>query len=348
MTIDKSIQIKNIYYMLSYAFQELRKNNYDNIESEKFEKIHDLFAEILYHAISYQLKQGLYKEYINKCDSLNTLKGRLNIKETIFLKIAHRTQIACEFDELSENNIYNQIIKTTIQILLRQSDIEPLRKNALKKLLLYFHSIDNVDLYNISWSRLQFDRNNRNYQMILYICYFVINSLLLSTEKGKYKLSSFSDENMSRLFEKFILEYFRYHHPDTSPRSQQINWDINTSESSMNLLPLMKTDTTLTWGGKTLIIDAKYYQETLIYNYDKPKLRSAHLYQIYSYVNSFDKTHSGKVDGIVLYAKTNDAICPDDIIVFNSGNTIYFKTIDLNQDFNCIKNQLDSIVALIK
>ena len=28
MTIDKGIFIRNIYYMLTYAFQELKQNNY--------------------------------------------------------------------------------------------------------------------------------------------------------------------------------------------------------------------------------------------------------------------------------------------------------------------------------
>lgn len=31
MTIDKGIFIRNIFYMLSYAFQELRRNNYADI-----------------------------------------------------------------------------------------------------------------------------------------------------------------------------------------------------------------------------------------------------------------------------------------------------------------------------
>ena len=46
MTNDKNILIKNIYYMLAYAFQVLKRNNYANIASEKFEHIEDLFAQI--------------------------------------------------------------------------------------------------------------------------------------------------------------------------------------------------------------------------------------------------------------------------------------------------------------
>ena len=41
----KNILIKNIYYMLAYAFQVLKRNNYASIASEKFEHIEDLFAD---------------------------------------------------------------------------------------------------------------------------------------------------------------------------------------------------------------------------------------------------------------------------------------------------------------
>ena len=40
MTKDKTILIRNIYYMLSYAFRELKKNNYENIAKEDFGHIH--------------------------------------------------------------------------------------------------------------------------------------------------------------------------------------------------------------------------------------------------------------------------------------------------------------------
>ena len=57
MINDKGILIRNIYYMLSYAFQELKRRNYEDIDKEDFERVQDLFAEILYKGMSMQLKQ---------------------------------------------------------------------------------------------------------------------------------------------------------------------------------------------------------------------------------------------------------------------------------------------------
>ena len=44
MTKDKTIFIKNIYYMLSYAFTSLNKSVYEDINKEEFDNIHNLFA----------------------------------------------------------------------------------------------------------------------------------------------------------------------------------------------------------------------------------------------------------------------------------------------------------------
>ena len=129
MTNDKNILIKNIYYMLAYAFQVLKRNNYANIASEKFEHIEDLFAEILSRGISYQLKQGLYREYVPKTESLPTMRGKIDITKTIKHRIQCQQILSCEFDELSENNIFNQILKTTISILLQEKIVAKERKN---------------------------------------------------------------------------------------------------------------------------------------------------------------------------------------------------------------------------
>ena len=83
MTSDKGILIKNIYYMLTYAFQSLRQSNYDKVAAEEFENIHDMFAAILGKGVASQLKQGLYREYILQEEELSVLRGKLNIQGTI-------------------------------------------------------------------------------------------------------------------------------------------------------------------------------------------------------------------------------------------------------------------------
>lgn len=96
MTKDKNIFILNIYYMLTYAFRELKQNNYEEIAGENFDNIQQLFAEILIKGISCQLKQGIFKQYIIRKDSLPTLRGKLDLNATIQNKLCRKQEIGCE------------------------------------------------------------------------------------------------------------------------------------------------------------------------------------------------------------------------------------------------------------
>lgn len=340
---DKGILIKNIYYMLTYAFHVLRQTNYEEIEVEDFDNIHDMFASILGKGIARQLKQGLYREYITREEDLSVKRGKILIPGTIKNRLQHKQKLNCEYDELSENNIFNQILKTTMMCLLRQPNVKPERKSALKKELLLFNTVDYIEPYEIRWDRLRFQKNNQEYKMLLNICDLVLEGLLLSTEPGSMKMAAFLDEQrMCRLYEKFILEYYRYHHPELHPNPDQIEWD--TDEEKLDLLPAMQTDITLKTGDKTLIIDAKYYSHTLQTQFDVQTIHSGNLYQIYTYVNNLKARKSGEVSGMLLYARTEELIQPNSQFTI-SGNRITVKTLDLNLPFNAIADQLESITG---
>lgn len=346
MTEDKGILIKNIYYMLTYAFQELRKNNYEDIAVERFDDIYDLFAEILSRGVSYQLKQGLHRNYVEREDELITLRGKLNLASTICIYSRGVKRLACEYDEYSENNVFNQILKTTLKLLVCHKSVKTQRKVALRKLLPFFSDVDTIDLRCIKWSALRFDRNSKTYQMLLYLCYFIIDNNLLSTESGNVRMNAFTDERMCRLFEKFVLEYYKKHHPELNACPKQITWNIVERETTMLTLPILQTDIYLSSGDRTLIIDTKYYSKSMQVYHDKHTIHSGNLYQILTYVLNHDCHHTGRTDGMLLYAKTQEEIQPDGQLKWHNGNTIYYRTLDLNQDFKVIENQLEEIINL--
>lgn len=344
--VDKGILIKNVYYMLSYAFNELKVNDYVDISGEDFEDIYDLFAAILSKGISFQLKHGLHREYIEMEEDLFTLHGKLNLNNTLRNFAAQRHRLNCSFDELSENNLFNQILKSTMCLLVSHPSVKHERKAGLRKLLLFFDGVDAIDLKSIVWKRLRLDRNSKTYQLLLYLCYFVINEQLVTPDSGNLSMRSFSDENMNLLFQRFVMNYYRKHHPELKVTAKQISWDIEQSQSSVEILPIMQTDIMLTIGERTLIIDTKYYARTLQRHFEKNSIHSGNLYQIFTYVHSLDRHHEGNVDGMLLYAKTEETIVADGQMAQPDGNRIFFRTLDLNQKFDKIKSQLDELVAI--
>ena len=331
--------------MLSYAFQVLKQSNYDEVASEDFDHAQDLFAAILSKGVAQQLKHGLYREYTTKNETLSTLRGKLDLQGTLKNRMQRRQKLSCEFDELSENNLFNQILKTTIHYLLIDEGVDVERKTALKKILVFFDGIELLEPSKVPWSRLHYRRNNKSYEMLMNLCYFVLDGMLQTTEKGDYKMASFSDEHMARLYERFILEYYNQHHMYLSEvKAGQVKWDLvgDNTESMIRFLPVMQTDIMLRLNDEMLIIDAKYYGKTLQQQYDKYTLHSNNMYQIFTYVKNQDKDNTGKVSGILLYAKTDEDITPD--CTFNiGGNQIGARTLDLSKEFPLIASQLDKL-----
>lgn len=341
MTEDKGILIKNIYYMLAYAFQILHQSDYEELAAEDFDNIYDMFAAILGKSVARQLKQGLYCAYVDKTEDLHTLRGKLDMSGTLRKRQQQKQVLTCVYDELSENNIFNQILKTTMFYLLKKDNIPKKRRTLLKKNLLLFGNVDILEPSSIRWNLIRFQRNNQSYRVLMHVCHLVLDGLLLSTDKGNVKWATFIDEQrMCRLYEKFILEYYRYHHPQLRPCASQIPWDLDDAVS--DFLPVMQTDITLYFPDEIRIIDAKYYAHTMQNYYDTQTIHSNNLYQIYTYVKNLDKKHTGKVSGMLLYAKTKEQIQPNQVYSMG-GNQIIVKTLDLNRPFSEIVSQLEEI-----
>lgn len=344
MTREKNTLIKNIYYMLSYAFMSLDQSGFEDVARESFDNIHDLFAAILAKGIGRQLKQGLYRQYIPRREELTVMRGKLDMPGTMRDRVARKQRLACEYDELSENGIYNQILKTTVMLLLRHGSVSQQQKSALKKEMLFFSGIDELDPASIRWSAISFHRNSGAYRMLLGLCRLVLDGMLMTTEDGSYKLAAFVDEQrMERLYEKFILAYYARHWPQLDANASRIPWALDDGADA--LLPAMQSDITLRRGGAALIIDAKFYSHTTQVQFDTHTIHSHNLYQIFTYVKNRQAAFAGEqVSGMLLYARTDEAIQPDNVYHM-SGNRISVMTLDLNRPFSEIAGQLDAIAA---
>lgn len=346
MINDKGILIRNIYYMLAYAFTDLKRKHYENIAQEEFDHIYDMFAEILYKGMSMQIKQGLYRAYIDKRENLHTLRGKLNLQGTIKNRIRRQTAIDCEYDELSVDNILNQILKFTAVSLIREGSVDQKRRAALRSLMPYLSNVSEISKSDIHWNMLRYGRNNQSYRMLMNICYFILDGMLMTTESGEYKMSAFSEEHMNKLFERFVLEFYRTEHKDLDVSAPEIKWDIDyDAERCIEFLPKMQSDIVLKKNKRTFIIDTKYYGKTLSSHFGKKTLHSTNLYQIFAYVKNHDNEQSGNVAGMLLYAKTSEEVTADMTVTLGK-NQFWVKTLDLNQEFEDIKKQLSDIRAL--
>lgn len=335
------IPIQNIYYMLAYAFRALERQEIKSLATENFANTADLLAAILVQGFSLQIKRGLYHEYVERTEASTCPHGRLEITASLQSQNLARHAIVCVHDDFSPNNYLNQIIKTALQLLLA-ADINIMRKRKIRKLLLFLSEVEALPPKQIDW-QIRYQNNNQSYQILINVCELVILGLLPRGAHGSTKLMDFLDDRqMSRLYEKFLLEYYRKELSQARVRAAQIPWAVDSTDTA--LLPVMQSDITIEQGNKILIIDAKYYAHTLQSQFGAHSLHSGNLYQIFTYVKNEQAT-AGKnkeVSGMLLYARTTEELQPN----FEQridGNLICVRTLDLNCPFAQVRKQLNEI-----
>ncbi|TMS41079.1 MAG: 5-methylcytosine-specific restriction system specificity protein McrC [Methanobacterium sp.] len=346
------IPIKNIYYMLSYAYTNLKIDDNVKKESESFENIYELLSRVLISGVNNLIKRGFYKEYITKDEDTSNIRGKINITESIKRQTRIYKRLNCLYDEFSEDVLFNSIIKTTINNLIRIKDLNKKLKSELNKLTLFFDSVLSIDLSKRVFSLILWNRNNQHYKLIINICELIFKLELPDEAKdGKIHFKDFIkryEKEMAILFEKFVFNYYKKEFKDLKVYNPEIKWSLDKEYENNfknTFLPNMYTDIVLETkdlkpnNPKQLIIDTKFYSNILSEN---SSLNSGNLYQIYSYVNN--SPFEGEIRGMLLYAALGEEINLDYKI---GERIIYIKTLNLNQDWREIDKRLKEIANLI-
>lgn len=330
--------------MLAYAFRVLSEKGYVNVSTEQFENTANLLSAILDKGVTQLIKRGVRNDYIPTIESTGAPVGKINIADSIKSQYAVTHRLVCEHEEFVSDILLNQIIKAAIKVAISSEEVDSAIKKNLRRNLFHFHSFSDINPKSIKWSQIRYDRNNASYKMLVNICYLLITGLLQSEDKGSMRLANIiDDQKMHRLYERFILEYYKRHYPMFHVSAAKILW--NTQDEGVAFLPTMKSDVTIKYGDLTLVVDAKYYSKTMqVGQFGNTTMNSGNIYQIFTYVKNMDVENSGKVSGVLLYAKTDEAVVPDQEITL-AGNKFIMTTLDLNQSFENIARQMDEVIV---
>lgn len=339
-TKPETVLVRNVFYLMSYAFRALDVRDYERIGSEEFRGMDDLLAAILLIGVETQRRRGFERDYKTKREEGWRIKGRVDMRQTMRLEMANQPIAAYDFDEYNEDTLLNRILKTSILALIGRADVQDERRRSLRSAMAYMQGVSTIaDPSTIRWSELRYHRNNRSYELLMNVCYLVIQQQLMDPQSDDRLVASFDDKQwFSALFENFVLNYFKRHYPALKVTGQT---PIRPNDNAPSFVPSMFTDVVLSNGASTLVIDAKCYGRIFSMNFDKEIMSADHIRQIFYYA-----THVGapdRVAAMLLYAGTAESHV--DEFWDDEGYRLGCKTLDLNTDFNLIENELDGIVV---
>lgn len=323
--------------MLCYAKNRLSPNEIKKVSQQDYKNLYDLFGEILYNELSSLIKKGFYREYALVQDETFSLKGKVNFDQSLKRNSFMNGRAYCSFDEFSYDIIHNQIIKASLLLLLKYSDLREENRNNLKRIYNYFNYISNIKIDNRAFEKAKIHRNNYHYGFILEICRLIFDNLLIDENIGKKSFRNLirDEKAMAYIFEEFVRNFYKTELKYSKVYRKLIKWDTVGEVDSY--LPVMETDITLEKDDALAIIDTKYYKEPLAVNYNKEKIRINNLYQIYAYVQNIKKDKYKKVVGVLLYPLTGE---PLNLKYNICGYDFYVFSIDLNKPWRDIHDRL--------
>lgn len=164
---------------------------------------------------------------------------------------------------------------------------------------------------------------------------------------GQYRFREVEkdEKRMRRVFEKFVLHFFALRQKSFKVKSERMGWFATAAEGSdLNLLPAMSTDASLRSVNRTIIIECKYTETLFQSRFGAEKLRSSHLYQLSAYLRNLEE--NGEADrvaeGILLYPTAGRS---RDLSYRLHGHRVSVRTLDLNQPWTGIENQMLSLIG---
>ncbi len=343
---DRKIPIANIYYLLCYAWSHVEESDVVRLaELEGLSRVHDLLGKVLAEGTFRLIRRGIDRGYREVREDLAGIRGKIAVGETAKRAPRARAQVTCDFEELSHDVLHNRILRSTLSSLLRLPDMHSGVRAEVRNAYVKLDGVSLVQLDRRLFQRVQLDRNRRYYRFLLSVCRLIHEQLLVDERSGEARFTDFSEERMGKLYEHFIIEFYRREQDRyrVNQHGRGIAWnDEGTADDQRSRIPRMEADVILEGPGRRIIMDAKFYPEALGGRYGG-KLHSDNLYQLLAYMRNREATATPgpKHEGILLYPVVDASLAAD---ICLEGFSIRARSIDLAQDWRNIHADMLTVI----
>lgn len=212
LALQPKLALKNLFYMLEYAYRlESFRFLKGLMDCDSLEDFFQQLARILARRVLDRGRKGFYREYINECDRLPYIRGRMDINS--LARSPWRVDPSCHYQLHTPDIIENQIILWTLALLSRSAICT---EEVLSEVRQAYRSLQSfVSLSPVCAGdcigRL-YNRLNDDYEPLHALCRFFLEQSGPSLNIGDHSSLPFL-VNMARLYELFVFEWLKEHLP---------------------------------------------------------------------------------------------------------------------------------------
>ncbi|QEL13159.1 5-methylcytosine restriction system specificity protein McrC [Limnoglobus roseus] len=340
------IPVANVYYLLCYAWDFPLSRDHARIASLPFLTRPDFFAALLIRGTEQLLKRGPDRGYTTVIEESPRPRGKLDLVATAKAHGFAKPTVVCASDDLTHDTPQNRVLKATLRTLAHCRDVNRRQADHCAALASRFADVRDIALSPVAFAAVRLSRNNRHYRFLLQVCRLLFENRLPDPRPGEVLFADFvrDDRQMARVFEAFVRNFYR-REQSAFPRvgSERFGWRrVEASAADRDLLPEMRTDVSLTSPTRKLVIDAKFYRETLSSHYDTPSVHAANLYQLLAYLQNQEAKPGQSLEGLLLYPTTGREL---DLNYVLHGQRVRVATVDLAAEWQAIHARMLEVIA---
>ena len=284
----------------------------------------DVFVLHFCDQLHARLVQGKIRKYIERRENLNVLRGRLRIEQQLKQNLAHSERLFCQYEELSEDNVHNQILKYVLKILFKLATGNRARQQT-GELLMRFDPISDVAVDVGLLDSLSFDRSTARYEPIFDQCRWFLEGTHPDVMTGKETCVSLLFD-MNKLFEAYVGAEMRKQAWGVGlrVREQGPQWYFAKREDTDKDVFMMKPDISLLneKDQPVAIADAKW--KILDAEDTRLGISQADLYQMESYASRYGVKHL-----LLIYPMQQNMTRPIRLTLMGSGATVNVIPLDV-------------------
>jgi 5-methylcytosine-specific restriction enzyme subunit McrC len=167
MSTALAIPIENIYYLFCYAWNRFEEAKSVPLSGTTSPDLPNLLGRVLLQGSRSLLRRGLDRNYQPFVDDIATVRGHIDLSQTLRLQARSIRRLTCEFDELSHDLLHNQILKASLKRLARAPMIERGLAHDLQLTAQRMADVSDIWLERTAFARVQLHRNNAYYDLVL-------------------------------------------------------------------------------------------------------------------------------------------------------------------------------------
>lgn len=310
--VEKQAQWHGALLQMLKECRLLRVNHVDyanlNLRSNS---ILDIYLELFLSETQALLHEGLLKKYRKQEGNQSALKGQLQFAKQLAHNSTHQERFYVRYTAYNRNNIYNQLLYKTLQLIPKISNSNYLL-DKVGRMQLDFPEVSNCTVTTETFNRLQFDRKTERYKEALLVSKMLLLNYRPDITGGTENVIAILFD-MNKLWEEWVYRRLK-------KEEGAFGINVHRQQSADFWKPeqghtkTIRPDIVLQKAGEKIVIDTKWKIVDDLIPSDED------LKQMYVYNLFWDCDKS-----ILLYPAQTNLSNSDDYIDYHDKNKLYTK-----------------------